>query len=224
MVKHATFGVVQEFDYALQMRQDVSSFAVPQEQAEGEFEGRKVTTHCCQIIPGHLLDKVTGSDHHHLDEIKERLRAKANLYTEAREQRRSAAAVTSARALKAINYTIVDANGNEDFNDDKVVSDPSTNETAARLLLFAQRTMDLLKNFYQWNGIDNKNMLVKAFFNYGENYDNAFWNGQEFFCGTGDGQIFDDFSEYLDVVGHELNHGVNQFKKPSCLPQTKWGP
>lgn len=211
MVKYATFGVVQEFDYAVQVRQEAMQSSSPQQTQEGELEGRAVTSYCCQMIPPHILEKLKNSDHHHLEDIKERLQAKAHLHTEARE-RRHAAATAPAKQLKAINYTIIDANGNEEFNDDRVVTDVSTNETAGRLLLWAQRTMDFLKNQYGWNGIDNNNMAVRAYFNYGERYDNAFWDGQQFFCGTGDGLIFDDFSKYLDVVGHELNHGVNQFK------------
>jgi Zn-dependent metalloprotease len=43
-----------------------------------------------------------------------------------------------------------------------------------------------------------------------QNYDNAFWNGQQMIYGDGDGQYFQRFTVCLDVVGHELTHGVTQ--------------
>ena len=40
---------------------------------------------------------------------------------------------------------------------------------------------------------------------------NAFWNGEQMAYGDGDGVIFRDFTGSLDVVGHELTHGVESF-------------
>ena len=39
-------------------------------------------------------------------------------------------------------------------------------------------------------------------------YDNAFWNGQQMVYGDGDGRFFGRFTKCLDVVAHELTHGV----------------
>jgi Zn-dependent metalloprotease len=38
--------------------------------------------------------------------------------------------------------------------------------------------------------------------------DNAFWNGEQMAYGDGDGVVFIRFTRSLDVVGHELTHGV----------------
>jgi Zn-dependent metalloprotease len=40
---------------------------------------------------------------------------------------------------------------------------------------------------------------------------NAFWDGSQMAYGDGDGQIFDRFTRSLDVVAHELTHGVQSF-------------
>jgi len=46
---------------------------------------------------------------------------------------------------------------------------------------------------------------------YGQNYDNAFWdNVRNMFFGDGDGQILTQTTAGIDVVGHELTHGVTQ--------------
>ena len=39
-------------------------------------------------------------------------------------------------------------------------------------------------------------------------FNNAFWNGEQMAYGDGDGQVFVRFTKSLDVVGHELSHGV----------------
>ena len=41
-------------------------------------------------------------------------------------------------------------------------------------------------------------------------YDNAFWNGAQMVYGDGDGTIFNRFTLSVDVIGHELTHGVTQ--------------
>jgi Zn-dependent metalloprotease len=40
---------------------------------------------------------------------------------------------------------------------------------------------------------------------------NAFWDGGQMAYGDGDGEVFQGFTRSLDVVGHELTHGVQSF-------------
>jgi Zn-dependent metalloprotease len=40
--------------------------------------------------------------------------------------------------------------------------------------------------------------------------DNAFWDGTQMVYGDGDGEIFDRFTVSVDVIGHEMTHGVTQ--------------
>ena len=42
------------------------------------------------------------------------------------------------------------------------------------------------------------------------NYNNAYWNGTQMAYGDGDGTSFINLSGDLDVVGHELSHGVTE--------------
>ena len=46
---------------------------------------------------------------------------------------------------------------------------------------------------------------------YGTRYDNAFCDGTQMVFGDGDGVIFQPFTRSLDVIGHELAHGVTQY-------------
>ncbi len=69
-------------------------------------------------------------------------------------------------------------------------------------------TFQFYLSAYSRNSIDNAGLPLKASVHYDQNYDNAFWNGQQMVFGDGDGVLFNDFTISLDVIGHELTHGV----------------
>ena len=56
--------------------------------------------------------------------------------------------------------------------------------------------------------IDDENMPLRGVVHFGEEYDNAFWDGRRMVFGDGDGEVFLRFTKSLDVIGHELGHGV----------------
>ncbi len=71
-------------------------------------------------------------------------------------------------------------------------------------------TYDFFWQTYQRNSLDNKGLKLDGTVHYGKEYQNAFWNGQQMVFGDGDGQIFNRFTIALDVVAHELTHGVTE--------------
>lgn len=52
--------------------------------------------------------------------------------------------------------------------------------------------------------------MLDATVHYGQDYANAFWNGQRMVFGDGDGDLFNRFTIALDIIAHELTHGVAQ--------------
>jgi len=64
---------------------------------------------------------------------------------------------------------------------------------------------------YGRRSVDGRGLPLDATVHYGVRYDNAFWNGRQMVFGDGDGVIFNDFTVAVDVIGHELTHGVTQF-------------
>ncbi|MBI3803274.1 MAG: M4 family metallopeptidase [Nitrospirae bacterium] len=76
----------------------------------------------------------------------------------------------------------------------------------------AGATYDLYLKVYQRNSIDDRGMRLDSTIHYGRNYDNAFWNGQQMVYGDGDGKLFNRFTISIDVIGHELTHGVTQYE------------
>jgi Zn-dependent metalloprotease len=72
-------------------------------------------------------------------------------------------------------------------------------------------TYDLYHDVYHRNSIDDHGMRLSATVHYDEGYDNAFWDGRQMIFGDGDEVIFVGFTKAIDVIGHELTHGVTQF-------------
>jgi Zn-dependent metalloprotease len=60
--------------------------------------------------------------------------------------------------------------------------------------------------------IDDHGLPLDASVHYGRRYMNAFWDGRQLVFGDGDGRIFAGFTRCLDVVAHELTHGVIQYE------------
>lgn len=79
-------------------------------------------------------------------------------------------------------------------------SDPRANEAETGL----QATLALLRDMGETFADEG----VSAYVNYGRDYDNAFWDGDEMVFGNGDGQVFGPFTKPIDVCSHELGHGV----------------
>jgi Zn-dependent metalloprotease len=69
-------------------------------------------------------------------------------------------------------------------------------------------TFDFFADVYDRNSIDDEGLHLEASVHYGRRYDNAFWNGQQMVFGDGDADLFNRFTISLDVIAHELTHGV----------------
>ena len=69
-------------------------------------------------------------------------------------------------------------------------------------------TFDLYWEVFQRDSIDNAGLALISTVHYGQAYDNAFWDGSQMIFGDGDGTIFNRFTISVDIMGHELTHGV----------------
>lgn len=70
---------------------------------------------------------------------------------------------------------------------------------------------DYFKNTLDLNSMNDKGMDIISNIRYGKDYNNAFWDGDEMTYGEGDAIQFKDFTSAIDVIAHELMHGVTQF-------------
>ena len=71
-------------------------------------------------------------------------------------------------------------------------------------------TFDFFDDVYGRNSIDDQGLPLDATVHFGSNYNNAFWNSAQMVFGDGDGEIFNRFTIAVDVIGHELSHGVTE--------------
>lgn len=89
--------------------------------------------------------------------------------------------------------------------------DPPTFDVAVNHVYDSAGTVrDYFKNKLNRNSIDNLGMNLILNVHYGKNYMNAFWDGDEMTFGDGDGEIFISFTQSIEVVAHEMAHGVVQ--------------
>jgi Zn-dependent metalloprotease len=96
------------------------------------------------------------------------------------------------------------------------VSDPVVNEAYDG----AGNTYDFYDRLFQRNSLDDNGMTLISSVHVAEVDDtvgkyvpmnNAFWNGEQMAYGDGDGVVFRRFTSSLDVIAHELTHGVQSF-------------
>lgn len=87
------------------------------------------------------------------------------------------------------------------------VGDESANEAYDGL----GDTFALYWQAFQRNSLDGKGLPLIATVHYDKDFDNAYWDGQQMVFGDGDGVYFSSFTDSVDVIGHELTHGVTQY-------------
>ena len=95
------------------------------------------------------------------------------------------------------------------------VADPAVNEAYDH----AGATYDFYDAVFKRQSLDGEGLTLVGTVHLAEAdgrgrylpLDNAFWNGSQMAYGDGDGVIFQRFTRSLDVVGHELTHGVQSY-------------
>ncbi|MEV6551875.1 M4 family metallopeptidase [Streptomyces sp. NPDC051597] len=86
----------------------------------------------------------------------------------------------------------------------------STDDAVNRAFNGLGTTHDFYHEVFNRDSIDDRGMRLDGYVHFSVEYNNAFWDGQEMVFGDGDGKIFTDFTGSLDVIAHELTHGVTE--------------
>ncbi|MEU4212632.1 M4 family metallopeptidase [Streptomyces sp. NPDC026206] len=170
----------------------------------------------CTIVPPHVLDKLAQADDARFHEPARRTLE----HDGALRTRRRITAVRSVFADSSAGTpsdtpqrTISDAQHRETLPGRKVHAegdDPSKDATVNRAHAGLGATFDLYFKIFGRRSIDDSGLPLDATVHYGQNYCNAFWDGERMVFGDGDNDTFTDFTVSLDVIGHELTHGVVQ--------------
>ncbi|PLZ99813.1 peptidase M4 family protein [Fischerella thermalis CCMEE 5268] len=166
---------------------------------------------CC-IVPPHMLENIVVNGN-------EQQRSWAfhtlNISSQFRGRRNVVGAVNFAVSPGEKRRTIFDAKSTEQLPGTlaRGEGDPPSNDIAVdEAYDGAGATYDLYYEVFERNSIDDKGLRLDSTVHYGLKYDNAFWNGDQMVYGDGDGEIFQRFTKCIDVIGHELTHGVTQYE------------
>lgn len=108
--------------------------------------------------------------------------------------------IYSANSTQTLPGTIIRAEGASP------VDDVAANEAYDGL----GETYAFFWDVFERNSIDDEGLALNATVHFGVEYNNAFWDGERMVFGDGDGQLFNRFTLSLDVIGHELTHGVTE--------------
>ncbi|MGW5328035.1 M4 family metallopeptidase [Streptomyces sp. NPDC004014] len=161
------------------------------------------------IIPPYILDKLLDSE----DSEARRAALDTLLITaRLRGERAVRAAFAGAAAPGDGRRTVFDCEQQESLTnavlarpeDGPEAADPSVNRAFDALGL----TRDFYKEVFQRNSVDDKGMRLDGYVHFGFQVNNAFWDGRQMLFGDGDGKEFSNLTGSLEVIAHELTHGV----------------
>jgi Zn-dependent metalloprotease len=172
----------------------------------------------CHILHGGILSKVVKNGNKDeravaADTMAHDMALRANRHANAL-MRPLIQTAFAAPSVLTKRRTIYDAGGNQNDGDDKVVfkeadaSKPSKDVMVNEAFIGSGQVYDFYKQVFGRESIDNRGLALDSHVHYGRAYDNAFWDGEKMVYGDGDGSLFNRFTISLDIIGHELTHGV----------------
>ena len=181
---------------------------------------------CCSIAPPDLLARLAESDDPGRREAAiQTLAASASMRTQRslvgrvmREMGVEADALGLAPPATGQRQTVYDNEGRGRDNlpgrrvrgqDEDASGDTAVDEAYDG----ADKTYDFYKEVLDRDSIDGEGMEIVSTVHYGVSFDNAFWNGVQMAYGDGSGRVFVEggLTKAVDVIGHEITHGVTQY-------------
>jgi len=175
----------------------------------------------CTIVPPHILDRLARTG-----DTEVSATARRTLEHDARERTRrrlttvigpvgpAGAPTAGAGPADQPLRTLYDARHQDTLPGRKARAEgakPSKDASVNRAYDGLGATFETYLKVYERHSIDGQGLPLTASVHYLKDYDNAFWNGEQMVFGDGDGRLFLDFTVSLDVIGHELTHGVTQY-------------
>lgn len=174
----------------------------------------------CFIIPKDVLEKLS-EDSELSEELRQASGDTARVSTELRNLRAQAGFLTNAMStLGAIQEHLAPFPAVKVYDCKKHQTLPGTavrhrnsspDLSASRTFKETTAVANFYKQVFGRNSIDGTGMTMMSSIHFGDNYNNAMWNGTQMIYGDGDRQIFIDFTVANDIIAHELTHGVTQY-------------
>jgi Zn-dependent metalloprotease len=177
--------------------------------------------HC--IVPPYMLHKLMESSDKKIADLainsnfrSFRFRNDRSFFQNSTLHQKTVLGAVSKTAVKAtMQMTVYDCRQTTDFKGAVKLWDSKTNKKITSLpaknaIKGGKASWDFYSQLFGRNSIDNKGLPIQQYIHYDKGMDNAFWDGRRMVYGDGDGKIFGNFTSDIDVIGHELTHGVTE--------------
>ena len=174
----------------------------------------------CQIVPPNLFERIAR---HGSQEEREAALDTLAVDHSIRLIRAQNAALIGPMAQRpvgtpgrhgVVHRTIYNAKHRNDEHATTVMRDegqqPSADESANQAYDGLGDTYRFYWEVLTRDSIDDASMSLLGEVHFGSKYDNAFWDGERMIFGDGSGTLFTGFTAALEVIGHELTHGVTE--------------
>jgi Zn-dependent metalloprotease len=175
---------------------------------------RTITQHVCGVIPPHILTRVAErTDHTAHEAARTTLEQMRELATDRARTFLDRGAAAKAEPPKK-RRSVYDAHHAFKLPGKLVTSEHKPRSGDAEIneaYNGSGVTFDFFAAVFGRNSIDNRGLRIDSTVHYGTQFDNAMWTGHQLVFGDGDGHLFNRFTASLDVIGHELTHGVTQY-------------
>ncbi len=180
-----------------------------------DFRGQAVPGHWCSIVPPYLLRQLS---HDGDPVVRQRAETTLRRDDEARRVRgsvpqRAPVAGVAAEGRTVLRREVCDAKGTETLPG-AVVRAEGAAATGDAAVDEAYDGFGAVWTYWRdvhgRYSIDDQGMALSGTVHFGTGYDNAFWDGSRMIFGDGDNEVFGRFTASLDVIAHELAHGVTE--------------
>ena len=178
---------------------------------------RTISHPLCGVIPPHILDRVAQHSGAAADDARSTLEQMRELERE-RSQTFAAAELAAAEqpavSTSKKRRNVYDAQHHTGLPGKLVMSEHKPRGADVEVdeaYDGSGATYDFYAEAFSRNSIDDRGMRLDSTVHYSRHFDNAMWNGRQMVYGDGDGRLFRRFTASLDVIGHELTHGVTQY-------------
>jgi Zn-dependent metalloprotease len=179
------------------------------------FDASMGSCPCCFVVPLDVLRRLATSGNPDLAEAAGRTLSLTQSMVAFRAQLSTGAPSAAALKREGRRRQIFDCKNFNDLPGDLVRSEtdtaPNRDKAVNEAFDHAGTTWDFYKTIFGRESVDGNGKTLVSSVHYSQKYDNAFWNGQQMVYGDGDGVIFQRFTAAVDVIAHELTHGVTQF-------------
>ncbi|MCU1502803.1 MAG: prt, partial [Ilumatobacteraceae bacterium] len=169
----------------------------------------------CSIVPPYIIEALAVSgDRSSIRAAQQTLRLDAEIRRRRATRapaRQAPKAATSASSTPHLSRTVYDARHKTTLPGTKVRSEggPKSGDVAVDEAYDGTGdTFNFYWDIFARDSIDDEGLPLLSSVHYATNYDNAFWDGTRMIFGDGDTTVFNRFTISVDVIGHELTHGI----------------